>query len=401
MSPIDAVQVSLERRVDSLEKLLAWWTLLVAVGLMMEYGADLAEWSCGKWKPSKENRGTARFRWMPLFILVGAVFITVGVAGELYVEAGLTVASSDLRTHDSETIAALKLETARLTSENLKLRVVMAGRELTAEQQELIGAALAKYPGKTVWLRSYRADGEAKRLGVEIKHALTLSRITVEDRLEEMYGDGPLLFGIEVTCAENAIRSERSFARAIISTLSAKEIGNLAVLPLSEFGCPSDEITEIHIGIKPPTLPSEPVPPVGVPTRRITPEAIGRIRSALLSFPALQIGASWNVRDNEVDESMRDFVKACCALGTAEWQMSVTLRGAKPGLVGIFVLIRPDADRKTREAARVLASALRAEQLLVDGPREANSMEEFLAPARPQDSSIPNDPIAIVIAKRP
>src|ERR1035441_9524911 len=96
MSPIDAVQVSLERRVDSLEKLLAWWTLLVAVGLMMEYGADLAEWSCGKWKPSKENRGTARFRWMPLFILVGAVFITVGVAGELYVEAGLTVASSDL-----------------------------------------------------------------------------------------------------------------------------------------------------------------------------------------------------------------------------------------------------------------------------------------------------------------
>jgi hypothetical protein len=135
----------------------------------------------------------------------------------------------------------------------VRLEAAIAGRELTAEQQRKIGAALEKFSGRIVWLRSYPGDGEAKRLGIQVKTALDLAHIKVQDRLEEMYSNAPLIFGIEVVCAANGIRDQRHFARALIATLSG-DVGKLDVHPLSEFACPSEGITEIHIGVKPAAL---------------------------------------------------------------------------------------------------------------------------------------------------
>jgi hypothetical protein len=397
-SALESAIKALEIRSDSLDSWLTFWIILVVVGVVVEVGVVIKEYFHAR---SEYRRGSIRSPdkpspWDLYWGLLGGVLVAIGVAGELGIDFKSAVVRNALRDDNGKLVGLLNLEAANL-------RAAIAPRELTIEQQKLIGAALHKYSGKTVWLRSYRADAEAKRLGVEIKQALTLAQITVEDRLEEMYGDGPVLFGIEVTCAENALRSQRDFARSMISVLSAEDVGHLSVLPLSQFACPSDEITEIHIGIKPPTadVGSLVTTVQKASSRRLTQEAIAHIRSALLPFPAQQLAASWNKRDTEIDEVMTDFASACCALGTAEWQMSVTLRGAKAGLTGVLVLVKPDADTKTREAARVLAAALRAERIAVDGPREASGMEDFLAPARPQDSPIPSAAIAIVVAKKP
>ena len=345
-SALERAIKALESRSDSLDSWLTFWVTIVVVGVAVEVVVVIKEYFHAR---SEYRRGSIRSPdkpslWDLLLELVGAVLVAIGVAGELGIDFKSAVVRNALRDANGKLVGLLNLEAA-------KLRTAIAPRELTIEQQDLIGGALRKSSGKTVWLRSYRGDAEAKRLGVEIKQALTLARITAEDRLEEMYGDGPLLFGIEVTCAENALRSQRNFASSIISALSARDLGHLSVLPLSGFACPSDEITEIHIGIKPPTVEVDGLTTAGqsAPSGRLTQEAIAHIRSALLPFPAQQVAASWNKRDPEIDEVMTDFAGACCVLGTAEWQMSVTLRGAKAGLVGVLVLVKPDADTKSRE----------------------------------------------------
>jgi hypothetical protein len=101
---------------------------------------------------------------------------------------------------------------------------------------------------------SYPGDTEGERLGREILSVLRLAHMEPEDRLGNMFSGNPMAFGIEVQCAESAQRNQRDFAKVVIVALSSKDAGNLTVRPLSEFGCHSDTITEIEVGIKPPTL---------------------------------------------------------------------------------------------------------------------------------------------------
>jgi hypothetical protein len=177
--------------------------------------------------------------WHPR-LRIFEILVIVGCGGELLADGGVALFSWQLERISNEEIA--------------RLNVAIAGRELTSDQQRRIGVALAKYAGRPVWIRSYAGDPEAKRLGREIISALRVAHVDTEDRLEELSSGNPMLFGIEVQCAETRFNNQRDFAFAVIAALSSKDAGNLAVRPLSEFACQSDETTEINVGIRPPTL---------------------------------------------------------------------------------------------------------------------------------------------------
>ncbi len=66
---------ALERALNSLGWWLSFWTFIVVIGLIIEYSYDL----------NKLFR-TKPFKRALLMPLVGALLITIGVAGELYVD---------------------------------------------------------------------------------------------------------------------------------------------------------------------------------------------------------------------------------------------------------------------------------------------------------------------------
>jgi hypothetical protein len=178
------------------------------------------------------------FERQHLMELAGAILITVGVTGELYFQTKVSAVDTSLRntTHQIEALLNMQVadtneRAAQAELRTTELRAAMADRGLSADQQRRIGAALAKYAGRTVWIRSTKGDGEAMRLGLEIKAALERAHIRTEVRFGEMLFDAPLAFGIQVPCAQR----ERPFALSLLGALST--IGNLATVPLSEFGC--------------------------------------------------------------------------------------------------------------------------------------------------------------------
>ena len=394
MSPIDATRVSLERTVGSLENLLAWWTLLVAVGLMMEYGAEAAKLSWDKREPTKKKRLTEQFLWIQVFILVGALFITAGVAGELYVEAALSVAASNLRNHDNKAVATLNAETAKLTSDNLTLRAAIADRDLTLEQQQKIHEASRKFSGKTVYMRSYPNDHEAARLILEIEATLDPT-LKVEDRTGQMLFGGPLILGIRIEPS----RDDGELADALVKTF--RRDGALSVEDLSPLGADSSP-TEILVGLKPVALAREIAG--RIESRHLAVEQQKRITAKLLPFTGERFNLFGYGSDSEIVELANEFLFACCnQTKGAGWVESVS---AVPigEITGVLVLVKPTANEKERKAADTLVSALRSEHLTVTGPREAPDHRAAvgIVPGQPLTGMIdPSNPITMVIGKLP
>src|SRR5690348_9883914 len=143
----DAIQ-ALERQVDVLSEWLIFWTGLVVLGLMMEYGSDFA-----KWKP-RNLKNPRSFIWVPIWGIMGGVLVVGGVAGEMYVgfsasrvesrlrdanhqnEAWLTKEAGDAATsaktaHDE--VGAVKEETDELTT-----RLGNAAKQLGILEQDVV-----------------------------------------------------------------------------------------------------------------------------------------------------------------------------------------------------------------------------------------------------------------------
>jgi hypothetical protein len=222
MTPID----TLWRLESRLEIWLVVFTALVGVGVVMEEWEHIRELWCAIFEYFKGGIpfNKSSFKWSA----VGGTMVIFGLAGEGVIEVWTPIVET-------------------------QIRATMAGRELTAEQQRKIGAALARFSGNQVWLRSYKGDSESKKLGREIISALHLANIKTEDRLEELYS-GPMMFGIEVHCTVNRVEDQRPLGNALIGALSGKDGGNLEVAPTAPTDCAYDGPFEIWIGIKPPTL---------------------------------------------------------------------------------------------------------------------------------------------------
>jgi hypothetical protein len=256
LSQLLARYADLEYWIAKDDRWLNAWTAMVVIGVALElfaiwdeYREDLKEFGRGIIRPPDKPS------MVKLIVeLLGAGLVVFGVAGEFFVTRAIGENESEIRVNSRQQVSIADSKAAAANLEAATLRKAASGRDLTLEQQRTIVSLLTGYAGEYVVVRSYPNDPEAKALGAQIVSALRSAHIDVEPRLEEIGFWTNLTFGIEVQCGENAIVHKRPFAQAIISALSSKDAGNLSVLPLSVFACPSDTHTEVVIGIKPPAL---------------------------------------------------------------------------------------------------------------------------------------------------
>jgi hypothetical protein len=108
LSTLERSIKSLEASLDSFETLLAWMTALVVIGLVIEYWHEIPE-------AIEEVREARKLLWKPACVILGAILITVGVAGELAVQFLASRKQGDLRSANRqiEGVLTAQAETAR------------------------------------------------------------------------------------------------------------------------------------------------------------------------------------------------------------------------------------------------------------------------------------------------
>lgn len=154
-SALESVSRSLESSLDRLAIWLAICTLLVVVGLIVEYWHDAEEfWVHATWP-------MAAFPWGKVKALVGGLLVTVGVAGELVVAYKASGKETALRINNGLIFASLKdrasqaeLKQAQIEQDNIKLRIQLASvqrlngpRYLTKDEQNQLVKELWPYRG--------------------------------------------------------------------------------------------------------------------------------------------------------------------------------------------------------------------------------------------------------------
>lgn len=123
---------ALETSLDSLDGWITAATLLVVIGLIIEYWHPLTELI-----DSIKNRPP--FPWKQLQEIAGGILVTVGVAGELAFQFKATRVQSQFRSMDHFMQADAELETFRL-------RMLLGPRFLFPEQIKRLVARLSKLP---------------------------------------------------------------------------------------------------------------------------------------------------------------------------------------------------------------------------------------------------------------
>jgi hypothetical protein len=206
----------LQRTIEELEKSLTFlecWlfvaTLLVVLGLILEYWHEVPE----AFADLKKT-----WSWKPFLIIAGGVLITAGVAGELAVQFFASRKETDLRKANDAVFAILNAKAAEATERaaNAELQTVqlkklaedermarvkieqdVAWRRLTKDQQREMAARLKPFSGETVLLHYNINDLEADSFASDI--ALTLRQAKWKTVFEPMPAmvmrEGPVLLG--------------------------------------------------------------------------------------------------------------------------------------------------------------------------------------------------------------
>jgi len=282
---------------------------------------------------------------------------------------------------------------AKAELETIRLRAAIADRDITPDQQRKIREALAKFIGEFVYIRSYPNDPEASRLIVELKAALE-PNIHVEDRTGELAGASSPVLGIRIQHTDKG----RAFAETLVKTFHND--GGLAVEPISPYG--DVNVTEILVGLKPVALARETAKIAErIETRRLDSEARNRIVSKLRGFSGQKINLFGYDPDPEIPFIANDVLVAIDDRpGAAGWAVTVSSGNIAVGWTrDIEVLIKPDADESSKEAAKSLASALRSEHLTVRGPRPISDHTPPVVKETVRGQINPNNPITIVIGR--
>jgi len=164
----DLLREALDSRVDSLHRSLAAWTLLVAVGLILEYAPDLVK-LCGK-KQLEEHP----WLWMRVYAFAGPILVTAGVAGELFVGAEFGLAEVRLRAFEN------------LTNEQFRKTASEANRLALAAEANLAGALANAESAKATakGFESKIADADARAAEArQMAEEERLARVRIEERL--------------------------------------------------------------------------------------------------------------------------------------------------------------------------------------------------------------------------
>jgi hypothetical protein len=249
LSALERNITNLETSLDSLEHWLAFMTALVVLGLVLEYWHEL---------PEAIDALKKAWSWKPLCIISGAILITVGVAGELFVQSLASRKETGLRKANDAVFAGLNAEAAKArkdasnaserasqaderASENekeaarlqkmaeaerlerIRLEAIVAPRSLSLDQQRLIAAACRRFSGHRVLLSSYGLDGEGAALGAQIISVLRSAGVTVLDGRATSIVTGGFELGVHVRGPD----IERDFVSGLGNALSS--IGKLQV----------------------------------------------------------------------------------------------------------------------------------------------------------------------------
>ena len=153
--PPEAIQ-ALEARADVLARWLVFWTALVVLGLMMEYGAEFA-----KWKPANVEHPHS-FAWIWLCGKLGAILVVGGVAGEMYVASAAFRVETDLRekNHQNEAWLSKEAGDAKTSAEGAAVAAARAksSADDVAKQAARLRAQLVKQD-----LRAHLLEGKQRR----------------------------------------------------------------------------------------------------------------------------------------------------------------------------------------------------------------------------------------------
>jgi hypothetical protein len=257
---VDTLQTTLENRVASFEEWLKLWTAIVVLGLLYEYECELLE-PPRNWPPKR----SWPFRHSVQLVKLGAIFVTVGVAGELYVEVMSSPAQEALRKFNDTRLAELNKEagdarkeaglaieraskaderasknekeaaTLRKRAEDevmarVKIEARVAWRRLTAQQKADIGSALGRFSGQTVSFWYSNGDTECSWFAADIAEAAVAAktlRVHPPGGVETMMESGR--FGAPVRRTGTGVRVQstgddrsRQFANAIIHELTIR-----------------------------------------------------------------------------------------------------------------------------------------------------------------------------------
>lgn len=225
----------LEKRIDLLHRALAAWTLLVAIGLILEYSPDILE-LC--WKAKIKKRGLL---WVSVYAFAGPILVTVGVGGELVVEARFGEAEGRLREIEGVISGQLRLTAARANErasaneraaeserlERRRLEARVSPRGLTLNQQRKIAEVCKKFSGHRALVSSYGLDGEGAMLAGQILEILRLGlrRNNVRNAISSRLVTGRFESGIHLRGQPPLVtgrfpESEREFASALQHALS-------------------------------------------------------------------------------------------------------------------------------------------------------------------------------------
>ncbi len=161
---------ALENSLDSLGVWLTVWTALVVVGLIVEFAEDL-----------KELLTERPFKWRLFRTMVGGLLITIGVAGELFVQFRASKVETDLRTDSHQVEALLNKQAADANKEAGDARNE-AGSAIKQAAQATRDAEVARRNAESFRLDIAKANeraAEANKMAEEER----LARLKIEERL--------------------------------------------------------------------------------------------------------------------------------------------------------------------------------------------------------------------------
>jgi hypothetical protein len=205
-TPSDLTQ-ALESQVDILARWLVFFTGLVVLGLMLEYGGDAGKAAGAKWTSKKLFLNL----WVPIWIVLGGILVVGGVAGELYVEFFASRAENSLRelrdsanavlrkeagdaidraSHADQKAETLRQENIVLQAEVLRLRKESEPRRLTGWQKKKLVALLEQNPDSAVVVSAI-IDSESSDFADDFDSALNAAKwktLRVVNRITRKYG---------------------------------------------------------------------------------------------------------------------------------------------------------------------------------------------------------------------
>lgn len=238
-----------ERALGSLRVGLIIFTSLVAIGLVLEYKTALRLIILGLWKlltfrsTAIDRCALRRMCWH----FLGAILVTVGVAGEFWIEYeqygaensltrataaerdklnGETAQANVQARKANERAAANEAKAASLDNENLKLRKTIEPRSLTLDQQRAIADTLHAFAGTYVDVWSLMHDPEGYLLSEQIIAAFRRGHLAVQDDAGKYTDSNARDVGVGVACPD----TQQGFGKAVRKSLAPIPFDNVALI---------------------------------------------------------------------------------------------------------------------------------------------------------------------------